>query len=98
MSDPESGLAFVTEFLRDKCPDADQIALDDDLLDGGILQSLHFVELLYLIEERLGVELSMDEVSTEDFRTISRIKERFLASGNPAHLTRDGQGSGITRR
>lgn len=79
MSDPTSGLAFITEFLRDKCPDAEHIGVDDDLVDSGILQSLHFVELLYLIEDRLGTELSMDEVTTEDFRTISRIKERFLA-------------------
>jgi acyl carrier protein len=79
MSDAETGLAFITEFVRDKCPDAGYVGVDDDLLDSGILQSLHFVELLYLIEERLGTELSMDEVSTEDFRTIARISERFLA-------------------
>ncbi len=76
MSDRE--LVFITDFVRGKCPDVERIGVDDDLVDGGILHSLHFVELLYLIEEELGREVSMDEVTADDFRTISRIRDRFF--------------------
>ncbi|WP_291417177.1 acyl carrier protein [Actinophytocola sp.] len=74
----DAGLAFITDFVRGKCPDVEAVGIDDDLVDSGILHSLHFVDLLYLIEEELGREVSMDEVTADDFRTIARIRERFF--------------------
>lgn len=74
----DAGLAFITDFVRGKCPDVESVGVDDDLVDSGILHSLHFVELLYLIEDELGREVSMDEVSADDFRTIARIQQRFF--------------------
>lgn len=70
--------AFITTFLRSKCPDCDTIGPDEDLVDTGVLNSMHFVELLYLIEAELGAEISMDDVTTDDFRTIANIQARFF--------------------
>jgi acyl carrier protein len=70
--------AFITDFLKTKCPDSGPIAETDDLVATGVLNSMHFVELLYLIEEELATEISMDEVTTEDFRTIANIRARFF--------------------
>jgi len=69
---------FITDFLYTKCPDAGPIGEDEDLVLTGVLNSMHFVELLYLIESELGTEISMDDVSSEDFRTIARIRDRFF--------------------
>lgn len=69
---------FITTFLRSKCPDSDTIGAHEDLVDAGVLNSMHFVELLYLIEAELGAEISMDDVTTDDFRTIANIKARFF--------------------
>lgn len=69
---------FITEFLHTKCPDSGPIGEDEDLVLTGVLNSMHFVELLYLIESQLGVEISMDDVSSADFRTIARIRDRFF--------------------
>jgi acyl carrier protein len=69
---------FITTFLRSKCPDSDTIGPDEDLVDTGVLNSMHFVELLYLIEAELGAEISMDDVTTDDFRTIANIRARFF--------------------
>lgn len=71
---------FITTFLRTKCPDSGPIAEDEDLVDSGVLNSMHFVELLYLIESELDAEISMDDVTADDFRTIARIRERFFPS------------------
>ena len=71
---------FITDFLHAKCPDAGPIGEDEDLVLTGVLNSMHFVELLYLIESELGTEISMDEVSSEDFRTIARIRDRFFSA------------------
>ncbi|MER7417267.1 phosphopantetheine-binding protein [Micromonospora peucetia] len=73
---------FLTAFLWARCPDIDSVGPDDDLVDTGVLNSMHFVELLYLIEAELGTEISLDEVSTDDFRTVSRITRRFFTPGH----------------
>ncbi|MEH1100478.1 acyl carrier protein [Micromonospora sp. CPCC 205561] len=81
MSPTETVPEFITTFLRARCPDIDSVGVDDDLVESGVLNSMHFVELLYLIEAELGTEISLDEVTTDDFRTISRITQRFFAQG-----------------
>ena len=74
MSVPE----FITAFLHSKCPDSGPIGEDEDLVLTGVLNSMHFVELLYLIEAELNTEISLDDVSTDDFRTIADIRARFF--------------------
>lgn len=69
---------FITDFLLAKCPDSGPIGEDEDLVLTGVLNSMHFVELLYLIEAELGTEISMDDVSSADFRTIAGIRDRFF--------------------
>jgi acyl carrier protein len=69
---------FITQFLRSKRPELAHIDENLDLIENRILQSLHFVEFLYLLEEATGQEITLDEVIPDDFRTIARIKERFF--------------------
>jgi acyl carrier protein len=69
---------FITSFLQSKCPDVGPIGVDEDLVMTGVLNSMHFVELLYLIEAELKTEISLDEVTTDDFRTIANIRDRFF--------------------
>lgn len=51
---------------------------DTDLFETGILDSLRFVELLAVLEETFGVQVAVDELEIDDFRSLSRIAE-FLA-------------------
>jgi methoxymalonate biosynthesis acyl carrier protein len=53
-------------------------SVDTDLIDSGLLDSLALVELMFQVEQRFQVELSLDELDIEDFRTIERIAE-FVA-------------------
>lgn len=46
---------------------------DTDLIDGGFLDSLALVELLFELEVRLGVSVPLDTLEIDDLRTISRI-------------------------
>ncbi len=59
-------------------------AVDTDLFETGILDSLQFVELLAALEEAFGVRVSVEEIVIDDFRTISRIAH-FL-DGKPLSL------------
>ena len=68
----------IVDFLRSVRGDLETIDPDEDLIEGRILDSLHFVEFLYMLEELTGSEILLEEVSPEDFRTISRIERRFF--------------------
>jgi acyl carrier protein len=48
-------------------------SVDTDLMETGLLDSLVFVELLNQIEKEFGIELAMDQLEVETFRTISGI-------------------------
>ena len=48
---------------------------DTDLLDGGILDSLKFVELLVQLEQRFGTQVNLNEFEPENFRSIDRIAQ-----------------------
>jgi methoxymalonate biosynthesis acyl carrier protein len=46
---------------------------DDDLIAGGLLDSLELVELLVGLEEAFGMDLIGDDLEIEYFRTLSSI-------------------------
>jgi acyl carrier protein len=46
-----------------------------DLIDTGMLDSLALVELLFEIEREFQVDLALDELDIDNFRTIERIGE-----------------------
>jgi acyl carrier protein len=74
----DTGAGLVVEFLRAKRPDLDEIDPELDLIESRILDSLHFVEFLYLLEEATGQQIPLEEVSAENFRTLSAIRARFF--------------------
>jgi acyl carrier protein len=51
---------------------------DTDLLETGTLDSLKFVDLLACLEEEFGVQVSLEDLELDSFRSISRIAE-FVA-------------------
>ena len=48
-------------------------AIDTDLFDTGMLDSLAFVELLLRLEQDFGVSVSVDDLELDNFRTLGRI-------------------------
>jgi acyl carrier protein len=57
---------------------------DDDLIAGGMLDSLGIVNLIAELEETVGHELMLDEFDIEDFRTVGRIAAFVQASSAAA--------------
>jgi D-alanine--poly(phosphoribitol) ligase subunit 2 len=51
----------------------DEPAPDLDLIDNGVLDSLALVELLFELERTFGIELALEELDIENFRTPTRI-------------------------
>ena len=46
---------------------------DEDLMEGGLLDSLALVELLFELERTFDVAIVVGELDVESFRTIARI-------------------------
>ena len=69
---------LVIEYLLAKRPDLGTIDPDYDLIDNRVLDSLGFVNFLYVLEEQTGREIALEDVSPEDFRTLRRIRARFF--------------------
>ena len=51
----------------------DEPAPDLDLIDNGVLDSLALVEILFELERTFGIELALEELDIENFRTPTRI-------------------------
>jgi acyl carrier protein len=52
---------------------------ETDLMESGLLDSLALVELLYHLEQELGIKISLESLELENFRSIARIAE-FIAA------------------
>jgi acyl carrier protein len=49
------------------------LAPDEDLLGGGLLDSLGVMSLVFFIERELGVRVPPEDVTIENFQTLERI-------------------------
>lgn len=54
-------------------------SMHTDLIEEGILDSMAFMSLLFRLRSRYGIEIAIESVEADDFRTIAAI----------AHLMRD---------
>jgi len=54
---------------------------DVDLIEGGVIDSLALVELLFAIERRFGIEIPPDRLEVERFRTIGRLADLVTECG-----------------
>jgi acyl carrier protein len=61
-------------------------SLDTDVIETGLLDSLALVELLAAIEEQFQIQLPLDGLEVESFRTVETIAA-FIAQSNGANKT-----------
>ena len=57
--------------------DTSAVALDDSLLDRGIVDSTGMLEIIMFIEEQLGVKVADDEMVPENMDSVNNIA-RFV--------------------
>lgn len=64
----EQVAAVFTQALKIDVP-----SYDTDLLATGLLDSLGFVELMVLLEQRFGIHIAMEDLEPDQFRSIASI-------------------------
>ena len=80
-----TAVEVVLSCLAQIRPDATPPALTEDLLRGGLLDSLGFVELLFALEEQSGMSIDLDAeldaVNAERLSTVAGLAEHFFGMG-----------------
>lgn len=77
---PETFYNQISEFFVQELS-LEVPAVDEDLVDTGILDSLIFVQLVFFIENEYGLEVSVEELEIDNFRTIEQIG-KFINRNN----------------
>ncbi|MFD8013998.1 acyl carrier protein [Streptomyces sp. NPDC058955] len=69
----------VAAWLHEKNPGLDgPIDTDEDLIEARLIDSMDFLEFIDLLEDISGTSIDLQEVTIDDFRTLARVRERFL--------------------
>ncbi|MFE5597708.1 phosphopantetheine-binding protein [Streptomyces coelicoflavus] len=75
MTDP---MQAVREFILGRNPKLDQLSDELDLIDSRAINSLAFVEFIFLLEELTGESIDPEDLDLDDFRTLSALEARFF--------------------
>lgn len=73
-----SKLARVKEWVLAANPGVDDITPDEDLIDTRLVDSLRFLELLALLEELTGQDMTAAGRDLRRFRSLRSIDEEIL--------------------
>ena len=62
--------------------DPEEVALDDSLLELGILDSMSFLDFIVSLEEFFQTELDLSELEPSEFSTIQQLSKLIIQSRN----------------
>ncbi|MHC0429681.1 holo-ACP synthase [Streptomyces sp. O3] len=72
------GLQQVKDWILKRHPERTDIALDLDLIENRLIDSLSFVEFVFLLEQLSGKSIEMETLEVDAIRTLSAIDESFF--------------------
>ncbi len=74
----DTKLANVIKWILDKHPARSEIGPAEDLIENRLVDSLSFVEFVFLIEQESGVSIDVENIDLEQFRTLNAIEAAFF--------------------
>jgi holo-[acyl-carrier protein] synthase len=74
------GINEVRNWILKRHPERHTIDAEENLIDTRLVDSLNFVELVYVIENATGVEIDFDNIDVQDFQTLSAIEKAFFVT------------------
>ncbi|NLU66103.1 acyl carrier protein [Streptomyces sp. HNM0574] len=74
------GIDDVRKWILGRNPDRDSLSADENLIESRLVDSLSFVELVYAIEGAGGIEIDLDAIDLQDFRTLAAIEKAFFTA------------------
>jgi phosphopantetheine--protein transferase-like protein len=74
------GLQQVKEWILKRHPERTDIAADEDLIENRLIDSLSFVEFVFLLEQLSGKSIEMETIEVEAIRTLDAIERNFFCA------------------
>ncbi|MFJ9828964.1 MULTISPECIES: phosphopantetheine-binding protein [unclassified Streptomyces] len=74
------GLQTVKNWILERHPERDDIAADLDLIENRLIDSLSFVEFVFLLEQESGTSIQMETLEVDSIRTLGAIEQHFFAN------------------
>jgi acyl carrier protein len=68
----------VKQWILARHENRTDIEPDEDLIETRLVDSLAFVEFVFVIEQASGEEIDMESLDIEDVRTLAAIEKQFL--------------------
>lgn len=68
----------IVEWLKSKNASLTAIGHDTDLLEGGYITSLSFVEFIMILEDLSNLEIDVDENILSKVKTLNEINKNFF--------------------
>ncbi|MEU7296419.1 phosphopantetheine-binding protein [Streptomyces exfoliatus] len=78
------GLQTVKNWILERHPEREDIASDLDLIENRLIDSLSFVEFVFLLEQESGTAIQMETLEVESIRTLGAIEQHFFKAGAQA--------------
>jgi len=72
------GLDQVKAWILKRHPDRDDVAPDLDLIENRLIDSLSFVEFVFLLEQVSGRTIDMETLEVDSIRTLDAIERTFF--------------------
>ncbi len=69
-SDPNHVKEIVRSFINNSI-NIDALGDDENLFESGLINSLFAVQLTTFVERKFGIEIGMDDLDIENFKSIS---------------------------
>jgi acyl carrier protein len=87
MNDSTNAKEIVRNFINNSI-NIDTLGDDDNLFESGLINSLFAVQLMTFVERKFSIEIGMDDLDIENFKSISATAA-FVARkyGGPAVST-----------
>ncbi|UYQ60610.1 4'-phosphopantetheinyl transferase superfamily protein [Streptomyces peucetius] len=73
-----AGLQQVKDWILKRHQDREDIASDLDLIENRLIDSLSFVEFVFLLEQQSGRTIEMETLEVDAIRTLAAIEDNFF--------------------
>lgn len=69
-TDPQQARESIRRFINASV-NIDALSDDDNLFESGVVNSLFAVQLMTFVERNFGIEVGMDDLDIENFKSIA---------------------------
>ncbi|WP_245573905.1 phosphopantetheine-binding protein [Amycolatopsis nigrescens] len=67
----------MKSWILAKHPDRSELDAEEELIETRLVDSLAFVEFVFVIEQAYGASIDVDNIDLNDFRSLAAIDKAF---------------------